>query len=84
MLGKYNKLPPIKLNKQVSNTPILNYAFNHKRTKNYLVSSAFAYALAFLSYFPLYNLIWATVFALAGLYSRFNKRFNLQEQKPTL
>ncbi len=80
LLTKYNKMPPLKITKKVSNTPILNYALNKKRAKSYFVSSAFTFALAFLSYWPLYNLAWATAFGLVGLYCLLNKRFNLKDQ----
>ena len=84
LLEKYQKLPPIKVEKRVNETPVLQYAFSKKRTKSYLASSAFAFALSFLSYWPLYNLVWASFFAVAGLYSRYNKRFNLKEQNISL
>jgi len=80
MLQRYEKMPNLAVKKTPNNTPVLQYAFNKKRTKSYLTCSAFTFALAFLSYFPLYNLVWASLFALAGLYSRFNRRFNLAEQ----
>ncbi len=84
LLEKYQKMPPVKVDKRVKETPMLQYAFSKRRTKSYLTSSAFAFALSFLSYLPLYNLVWASLFALAGLYSRFNKRFNLAEQNISL
>jgi len=80
LLQRYEKMPNLAVKKTPNNTPVLQYAFNKKRTKSYLTCSAFTFALAFLSYFPLYNLVWASLFALAGLYSRFNRRFNLAEQ----
>lgn len=84
LLEKYQKMPDLKVAKQVNETPILQYALSKKRTKSYLASSAFAFALSFLSYWPLYNLVWASIFAILGLYSRFNKRFNIAEQNISL
>jgi hypothetical protein len=80
LLDKYQKLPQLKIEKVVKNTPVLQYAFNKKRAKSYLTSSVFAFALSFLSFWPLYSLVWASLFALASLYSQFNKKFNLKDE----
>jgi len=60
------------------------YAFSKKRYKQYLSVSLILIVTSFISFFPLYDIIMATVCLIASLYSLFNKRFNPQFNLPIL
>lgn len=66
------------------NTLLATYAFNKKRFGWYTFSAIFLTATSFVSFFKIYNLLWATgLFALA-LYSLLNKRYNVPPCATTL
>lgn len=56
--------------------PTLTYAFNKKRFLPYATASLFIFATGWLTFFPLYSFVWASVLAILALYSLFNKQFN--------
>lgn len=52
------------------------FAFAKNRSKHYFAISVFLLLMAIVSYYPIYNIIVATVCFGLGIYSLVNKRFN--------
>lgn len=60
------------------------FAFAKNRSKHYFAISVFLLLMAIVSYYPIYNIIVATVCFGLGIYSLVNKRFNPNLFIPTL
>lgn len=85
LLKQHDMLPQLNIpKKSVSDSAILRYAFCKARSRQYFVASLFLFILSRFAYFPLYMLIWSTLLGIAGLYSRYNKRYNTPSNKPIL
>ena len=76
-LERLNKLPQISQTKKVKQHPMLSYALNKRRFGYYFGSALFLFATSFISYFPIYSLVWATLLTAIAFYSKFNTRFNV-------
>lgn len=60
------------------------FAFAKNRSRHYFVISVLLLLMAIISYYPIYNIIVATVCFGLGIYSLVNKRFNPNTLIPTL
>lgn len=82
--GKH--LAPYKLNKknQFFNKDFFYFAFSKNRSKHYLSISVVLLIMSLVSFFPVYEIIVATICFCASIYSAFNKRFNPQFFTPRL
>lgn len=75
-------IPSEQLPKPPKKRPALNYAFNRKRFGAYASASVFIFATGWLTFFPIYSMIWASVLAVFALFSLFNKQFNRPSPSP--
>ena len=57
---------------------IFYYAFNKSRSKRYFVICIILLVSSLISFFPIYDIVVASICFFLGLYSTFNKRFNPQ------
>ena len=77
-LKKHGTLPELKDAESIKKpaSKILYFALNKKRFPYYFWIAVFLALLAQITFFPLYNLIIASVMLVLAIYSKFNKRFN--------
>lgn len=76
ILEQNNTLPELPENTVKKDKKILIYAFNEKRFPYYIISSIALVGISFISFFPIYSLIMSALLLAAGIYSKFNKKFN--------
>lgn len=79
LLNESKLLPPLEKQKKMEFSVFFSYAFAKDRAVLYLMSAAGLALTSVFTLFPLYPLIFATLLTAAGIYSRFNKRFNPKE-----
>lgn len=79
LLSESKLLPPLEKQRKMGFSVFFSYAFAKDRAVLYLMSAAGLALTSIFTLFPLYPLIFATLLAAAGVYSRFNKRFNPKE-----
>ena len=80
-LKSFNKrIAPLRFQKKQSffDKSFFYFAFSKNRCKHYLTISLVLIATSFISFFPLYDMIIASICLLASIYSLVNKRFNPQ------
>ena len=77
-LKKHGTLPELKATENVKKpaSKILYFALNKKRFPYYFWNAVFLALLAQITFFPVYNLVIASVMLALAVYCRFNKRFN--------
>jgi hypothetical protein len=76
LLNKYAVEVPLPEKKIKKNRIVLSYALNKKRFAYYFGSALFLTAISFVSYFPVYTLVWATILLVVAVYCLVNRRFN--------
>ena len=69
-------LPKVPQSKTIKQRILPQYAFNKRRFGWYFTGAVFLFFMSFVSYFKLYNLLWATALAGVALYCLLNKRYN--------
>ena len=77
-LKKHGTLPELKDTENVKKpaSKILYFALNKKRFPYYFWNAVFLALLAQITFFPVYNLVIASVMLALAVYCRLNKRFN--------
>lgn len=80
LMEKNNLLPQLPDYSDKKDKQIFVYAFNEKRFPYYVVSSLSLVAISFISFFPIYSIVVATLLLAAAIYSKFNKRYNGKAQ----
>ena len=72
------KIVPYHLNRKgrFFDKSIFYYAFNKSRSKRYFVICIILLISSFISFFPIYDIVVASICFVLGIYSIFNKRFN--------
>ncbi len=80
LLEESKLLPPLEKQKRMGLKVFLSYAFARDRSSLYFLSAAGLAVTSVFTFFPLYPLIFSTFLTAAGIYSRFNKKFNPKEE----
>lgn len=79
-----DKLPQLTTSKVKKSAYFCQFAFSKKRFGAYLVSGIFLLITSALTFFPLYAIVWGTALIVAGIYSLFNKKYNVANTVVTL
>lgn len=79
LLSASNTLP-VMVEKTKTKSKFYYYAFNKSRFNYYFWSSMSLLFLSIFSFYPIYTLVFATILLFCALFSRFNKRYNLDEK----
>ncbi len=79
-----NKLPQLATSKVKKSAYFCQFAFSKKRFGAYVISGIFLLITSALTFFPLYAIVWGTALIIAGIYSLFNKKYNVANTVVTL
>lgn len=79
-----DKLPQLATSKVKKSAYFCQFAFSKKRFGAYVTSGIFLLITSALTFFPLYAIVWGTALIVTGIYSLFNKKYNLAESVVTL
>lgn len=79
-----NKLPQLATSKFKKSAYFCQFAFSKKRFGAYVTSGIFLLITSALTFFPLYAIVWGTALIGIGIYSLFNKKYNVADTIVTL